>query len=77
MTKVDYMGFLLGLLVGVVSAIGLFVFLAYWLCSRSSNMALARCLNGIAQALAHKPKSSEPLTPGENGEAMDGAKAKR
>jgi len=63
------MGFLLGFLMGLLAAIGLFGFLTYWLCSRSNNIAVAKFINGIAQALAHKPKSPEPSVPGKDGEA--------
>jgi hypothetical protein len=63
------MGFILGLLMGLLAAIGLVGFLACWLCSRSDNVAVAKFINGLAKALAHKQKSSEPLTRGENGNA--------
>ena len=66
------MGFLLGLLMGLLAAIGLFGFLTYWLCSRSNNVAVAKFINGIALALAYKPNTPRPLTPdtpAKNGEA--------
>jgi hypothetical protein len=66
-------GFLLGFMMGFVAAIGLFGFLGYWLCSRPNTIAVAKFINGIAQALAHKPKSSQPLAPGKNGQATDAA----
>ena len=65
------MGFLLGFLMGLLAAIGLFGFLAYWLCSQPNSIAVAKFINGIAQALAHQPKSSAPLAPGENGKAIE------
>ena len=71
------MGFILGLLMGLLAAIGLFGLLAYWLCSRSNNIAVAKFINGIAQALASKAKSPEPLAPGENGEAIEEARGTR
>jgi hypothetical protein len=78
MTKGYDMGcFLLGFMMGLLAAIGLFGFLTYWLCSRSNNIAAAKFINGIAQALAHQPKSPEPLTPGGNGGATDEAKGTR
>jgi len=67
------MGFLLGFMMGLLAAIGLFSFLTYWLCSRSNNIAVAKFINGIAQALAHKTKSPEPLVPEKNGEATEEA----
>jgi hypothetical protein len=70
------MGLILGFLIGLISTVGLFGFLIYWLCSRSNNVAVAKFINGIALALAHKPKSSEPLPSGEN-EATDVAKETR
>jgi hypothetical protein len=67
------MGFLLGFMTGLLVAIGLFGFLTYWLCSRPNNVAVAKFINGIAQALAHKPKPPEPSAPGKNGEATEEA----
>jgi len=66
------MGFILGLLMGLLVAIGLFGFLAYWLCSRPNNIALARFINGIAQALAclNKAKPVEPPSPDQTGNAV-------
>jgi hypothetical protein len=46
--------FMLGFLTGIIAALGLLGFLTYWLCSRSNNIAVAKFINGIAQALAHK-----------------------
>ena len=71
------MGFILGFLTGILAALGLLGFLTYWLCSRSNNVAVAKFINGIAQALAHKPKSSEPSTSGKGGEAMEEARETR
>jgi hypothetical protein len=70
------MGFILGFLMGLLAAIGLFGFLTYWLCSRPDGMAVAKFINGIAQALVEK-KSSEPLAPGKNGKAMQEAVGSR
>ena len=47
------MGFVLGLLFGMLAAILLFGLLVYWLCSQPNRMAVAKFINGIAQALAH------------------------
>jgi hypothetical protein len=71
----DSMSFILGFLIGLITAIGGVGFLGYWLVSRSGNVAVAKF---IAQALAHKPKS-EPVEPGENGEATEeaGERAKK
>lgn len=58
------MGFILGLLLGLFTAIGLFGFLAYRLCTRPKTAALAKLLSEIAQALANRQQSSEPSAPG-------------
>jgi len=71
------MGFILGFLIGLIAATGLYGFLAYWLCSRSNNVAVAKFINGIAQALAHEPKSSPPLAPAKNGQATEDARGRR
>lgn len=64
-------GFILGFLSGLLTAIGLFSFLAYWLCTRSNHLALARFIYGIAQALASlRPKSAGPSTTADNGKAI-------
>jgi hypothetical protein len=66
------MSFLLGFFMGVVAS---FVFLAsalYLLVTRPNNMAVAKFINGIALALAHKrPKPSAPAEPCKNGEATE------
>jgi hypothetical protein len=51
------MCFLLGFMMGMLAAIGLFGVLAWWLCSRSNSMAVAKFINGIAQALASLNKA--------------------
>ena len=71
------MNFILGSLTGLLAAIGLFGFLTFWLCSRLSNIAVAKFINGIALALAHKPKSSETSAPARNGQAMAEARVTR
>ena len=48
------MSFILGFLTGILFAYGLLALLTYWLCSRSDNIAVAKFINGIAQALAHR-----------------------
>jgi hypothetical protein len=54
------MGFVLGLLTGFLAAIAGFGLLAYWVCTRPNNIAVARFINGIAQALAsQQPKPRE------------------
>ena len=50
------MSFILGFLTGILVAYGVLALLTYWLCSRSNNMAVAKFINGIAQALAHKER---------------------
>jgi hypothetical protein len=77
MMKGNDMGFILGFVMGLLAAIGLFGFLAYRLCCGSNNVAVARLVNGIVQALDDKPKSSKPLTPCKDGEAMEGAQGTR
>lgn len=69
------MGFILGLLMGLLGAMGLVGFLAYSLCSRSNHIAVARFINGIAQALActNKVKAADTLGTGKDGEAMEQA----
>jgi len=75
--KGNDMGFILGFLMGLLAALGLFGFLAYWLCGRSNNVAVAKFINGIAQALAHKPRPPEPLEPGQNGQPAEEVRGKR
>ena len=67
------MGLILGFLIGFIVAVGLLIFLIYWLCSRSSNVAVAKFVNGIALALAHKEKRNETATPKEDGETTNEA----
>jgi hypothetical protein len=55
------MGFVLGFLLGLLAAIAIAGGLAYWLCSRSNTVAVAKFINGIAQALAHRPRTPESL----------------
>lgn len=63
------MGFILGFLLGFLAAIGLAAFLIYWLASRSNHLALARFINGIAQAFAAlRPKSPEKLARNQEGD---------
>jgi hypothetical protein len=69
------MGFILGFLTGLLAAIGLFVFLAYWLCTRSNHIAIAKAVNGLANALATRPKTSEPSAPGKSAKAAAGSHA--
>jgi hypothetical protein len=59
------MGFILGLLLGMIGTLTGLGFLAYWLFIRSNNLAAARFVNGIAQALAsiNKVRAPEPLAP--------------
>jgi hypothetical protein len=54
------MGFVLGLLTGLLTAIAGFGLLAYWVCTRSNNIAAARFINGIAQALAAQQPKPRP-----------------
>ena len=67
MTKGDDMGFIVGFLLGVLGAIGLLGFLAYWLCSRLNIIAGAgarsfRCpacgkrLQGTSELVGKKVK---------------------
>jgi len=71
------MGFLLGFMLGLFAVAGLFVFLVYWLCTRPNHIAVAKAINGVAQALAHTPKSPEPATPGTDGEEADYRRTRR
>jgi hypothetical protein len=76
MTKGDDMGgFVLGFLMGLLAAIGILIFLAWWLCYRSNNIAIATFINGIAKAIVsiNGAKSPEPSAPADNGEAMEEA----
>jgi hypothetical protein len=61
------MGFILGFMAGMLAACALLGIGVWWVCSRSNNMALAKFINGIAQALAHKARPPEPMTPSKNG----------
>jgi hypothetical protein len=65
------MSFILGFLMGLLTAMGLLAFLTYWLCNRSNNIAAAKFINGIAQALAAKGRPPEPTAPANNGAAME------
>jgi len=58
------MGFVLGILIGLLTAIGFFAFLTYWVCTRPNSTALAKLLSDIAQALANRQQSPEPSAPG-------------
>ncbi len=62
------MGFVLGFMMGLVGAVILFGVAAWWVCSRSDSVAVAKFINGIAQALAHRPKTSQPATAGKKVE---------
>jgi len=77
LTKGDNVDIVFGFLMGLLTAIALFGFLTYWLCSRSNNMVVAKFINGIAQALAHKSESAEAMAPGRNGEAKEEAAGTR
>jgi hypothetical protein len=72
--KGDDMGFLLGFFMGLLAAIGVIGFLVYWLCSCSNHIAVAKFIDGIAQAMAHRPKASEPSTADANGVAAEESK---
>ncbi|HZU34738.1 MAG TPA: hypothetical protein VFA18_02445 [Gemmataceae bacterium] len=65
------MGFVLGFLLGLLTAIGLFAGLAYWLCTRPNHSAVAKVIHEFAVALAHRPKPSEETMPGNDGEEME------
>ncbi len=78
------MGFILGLLLGLLGAIGLIGFLAYWVCSRPDSAAVAKFLGGIADAMAHRenvPAEEKPSGPAGwdsvDGGATDGETPKR
>jgi hypothetical protein len=53
------LGFVLGLLTGLLAAIAGFGLLAYRVCTRPNNIAVARFINGIAQTLAAQPQPKE------------------
>jgi hypothetical protein len=57
------MGFVLGLLTGLLAAIAGFGLLAYWVCTRPNNIAVARFINGIAQALAAQRERGKTAGP--------------
>jgi hypothetical protein len=72
------MGFMLGFMMGMLVAFALFGVLAWWVCSRSNSVAVAKFINGIAQALAHQSRAKEPLTAGKKEEeASNGKEEKR
>jgi hypothetical protein len=71
------MGFALGFTMGMLVAVVLFGVVAWWVCSRSNSVAVAKIINGIAQALASKAKPPALLAPDENGEAMKEARGAR
>jgi hypothetical protein len=55
------MGFAFGFLVGLLAAAAGLGFLVHWVCTGPNNIAVARFVNAIAQAIASRhPKSREP-----------------
>jgi hypothetical protein len=48
-------------LTGLLAAIVGLGLLAYWVCTRPNNMAVARFINGIAQALAAQQQKPREL----------------
>jgi hypothetical protein len=64
-----WFGFILGFLSGLIVAIGLLGFLVYWLCTRPNQLAVARFINGFANALVTRPKASGPALVADNGKA--------
>jgi predicted phage tail protein len=52
------MGVVLGFMAGLLAAVAGIGFLAYWVCTRLNNIAVARVINGIAQALASPQSKS-------------------
>jgi hypothetical protein len=64
------MSFILGLLIGMLAAILVFGLLVYWLCSRENSMAVAKFINGIAQALAHRKPVSDRATSDAEADSM-------
>ena len=72
------MGFALGFMMGMLVAVALFGVLAWWVCSRSNSVAVAKFINGIAQALAHQGRATEPSAGGKKTEeATNGKEEKR
>jgi hypothetical protein len=67
------MGFILGLLMGILAAILLFGLLVYWLCSQPNSLAVAKFINGIAQALAHRKHVPDRATSDENEDSTQDA----
>jgi hypothetical protein len=63
MNEGNDMGFILGFLLGFLAAIGLAGFMAFWVCTRSNRIALAKAVNGLAIAIATKQKPPEPPAP--------------
>ncbi len=61
------MGFIAGFLLGLLTAIGLLGYLAYRLCTRSDRIAIAKAVNGLANAPATKPQSSGSAAAADNG----------
>jgi len=52
------MGIVLGFMAGLLAAVAGIGFLAYWVCTRPNNIAVARVINGIAQAIASPQSKS-------------------
>jgi hypothetical protein len=69
------MAFIVGFLLGLLAAIAVFGFLAYWLCTRTNHIAIAKAVNGLANALATRSKSAEPSAPGRSGKATARSRA--
>jgi len=65
------MGLIIGFLMGLLAAVMGFGLLVYWLCSRPNSMAVAKFINGIAQALAHKKSSTDRTTLEGSGSTHD------
>jgi hypothetical protein len=65
------MGLILGFLMGLLASIIIFGLLVYWLCSQPSRMAVAKFINGIAQALAHRKSVPDGAPSGEESDSTE------
>ena len=62
------MGFVLGILIGLLGTIGLFGFLVYRLCTRCNSIDPAKLVNGIVQAVVQQPQSRKPSARWDNAD---------
>jgi hypothetical protein len=67
---------LISFLSGFFSALGAVGVFVYWLCRRLGNVAIAKAVNGLANAiLTTRSKSSKPSIPADDRKAKAGSQA--